>query len=1177
MSDIRVLLLGPPEVYQDDRQVSIPQELPRVLLYYLASRGSMVERETLLTLLWEDLDETNSRKLLRETLSKLRNLFPKTEYLHTSANLVGLNFNHFHVDQLEFLDLIDQTGHIPWQTPADQPLPEETYALLKSAKGLWRSPHFMSGFDLPPIRRLEEWHVKTASQLEHLYGSVVERLSDHEIATGNLEQALQLVRTALSADSLNQDLHFRAMQILMNLDRKAEAKEYFSDVQKLLREELDTSPAPKLVDLYRQLQGQKTPTQPMASPQKWTVRSSLKVPFVGRRNELSKLHTAMHNGGGVFIFGESGQGKTRLLQQFSEEVEQKTRLLLSVSRPAENTLLFQPFVDLFRHHIRPDEWLALSPAWASQLTLLLPELNVMRPDLERPVSEYSPEASPEQARSLLLEAIRQVFLLISMDENLLFCLDDAQWADEASLATVGYLIERPPFDQRAFLISAARSDEKNPYLEELRRSLSQSPNFSVLNLGRLNQDEISSLVQHTLGHQPQKDFVYRLQRETGGNPLFILEILRALKQDYPDQEIPSPVDLPLTENIQSLIHTRLQRLSPKAREVLEIAAVIGTEFDPEIVEEVCLQEDMTFIKSLEEIQDHLLIEPVSDSPDNPRHRFIHSKIREVMLKEINPMRTRLLHGKVAYALEEKLHGNVYHQAAILARHFEAAGEYSQAFDYWMRAARRARHLFSTSECKQAYGRAERLIDRAPDLTEKQLHHLYTEWTDLLYEADDAREIRRINSNLLRLGRERNSPSLVGTALNGLSDACMATNQFEEGLAYTEKAIPNLEQSDIQYELMEAYNNRGVFLYMLNHFEEAIESFQDALAVGADVHGRHVLHARANAHYQISIVQTLSGWPEIGLKHAIRSLADFSSTNRIHGQISAYSALAFSRYFLGELVRAREDTQIGIEMAQRTASVRMLGYLYIYRAMIELAMGDIDATLEYAQSSLKLGQQYQHREIIAESYRVVGDIFYWLKDPARSVEYYQRALQTSQGKFLAVDHLFRLGLALCLTGNLDEGQAHLSSAISHAKEAGLGMVSLLAQLSQAIVYPLISEWGQAYQKATQVHKEASRRGVTGTRILATILLGNVALQANDTLKAREYFESATKEASQLPYTWLEIQAQTMLDRTLRLADHPDTSIKQHVQQILDRVKPQTSRADIQDAYRNFCEKLSIDSN
>ena len=1177
MSDIRVLLLGPPEVYQDDRQVRIPQKLPCTLLYYLAARGTMVERDTLLTLLWENLDQAGSRKRLRETLGKLRNLFPKTEYLHTSANLVGLNFNHFHVDQLEFLDLIDQIGRIPWQTPAEQPLPEETYALLKSAKELWRSPHFLEDFDLPPFHRLQVWYEKTASQLEHLYGSVVERLCDHEIATGNLEQALQLVRTALSAAPLNQDLHYRTLYILMGLNRKTEAKQYFDYVQRLLREELDTSPAPKLVSLYRQIQGQKITPQPMTSPQKWSIRSSLEAPFVGRRNELSKLHTAMQNGGGIFIFGESGQGKTRLLQQFSKEVEQKTRLLLSISRPAENTLLFQPFVDLFRHHIRADEWLALSPAWASQLTLLLPELNVMRPDLERPVSEYSPEVGPEQARSLLLEAIRQVFLLISMDENLLFYLDDAQWADEASLATVGYLIERPPFDHRAFLIAAARSDEKNPHLDELRSFLIQSPNFSVLNLGRLNRDEISSLVQHTLGYQPHKGFVDRLLREAGGNPLYILEILRTLKQDYQGQEIPSPVNLPLTENIQSLIHTRLQRLSSKARQVLEISAVIGTEFDPEIVEEVCQQQDMTFVKSLEEIQDQLLIEPVTDSPDDPRYRFIHSKIREVMLKEINPMRARVLHGKVAYALEEKLHGNVYHQAAILARHFEAAGEYSQAFDYWMRAARRARHLFSTSECEQAYTRAEGLIDRAPNLKEKQLHHLYTEWTDLLYEAEDAREIRRINSNLLRLGRERNSPSLIGTALNGLSDACMATNQFDEGLAYTEKAIPNLEQSDLQYELMEAYNNRGVFLYMLNHIDEAIESFQDALAVGADIQGRNVLHARANAHYQISIAQTLSGWPEIGLKHAIRSLADFSSTNRIHGQISAYSALALSRYFLGELVRAREDTLLGIEMAQRTASVRMLGYLFIYRAMVELAMGNIDATLEYAHKGLELGQKYQHREIIAESYRVVGDIFFWLGDPARSAEYYQRALQTSQGKFLAVDQLFRLGLALCLMGKLDEGQGHLSTAITHSKEAGLGMVSLLAQLSQAVVYPLMGEWGQAYQKATQVYKEASRRKIAGTRIMASILLGNVALHANDTLKAREYFESATKEACQLPYPWLEIQAQTMLDKTLRLDGHPDASIEQRVEKILDQIKPQTTSPDIQDAYQNFLERLSVDSH
>ena len=115
---------------------------------------------------------------------------------------------------------------------------------------------------------------------------------------------------------------------------------------------------------------------------------------------------------------------------------------------------------------------------------------------------------------------------------------------------------------------------------------------------------------------------------------------------------------------------------------------------------------------------------------------------------------------------------------------------------------------------------------------------------------------------------------------------------------------------------------------------------------------------------------------------------------------------------------------------------MLGYLHTYRAMAELAMGNIDATIHYAHLGIQLGQAYGHAETTATSYRLLGDIFYWLHNQ-KSIKYYRTAVQISKDRFLASDHQMRLGLAL-ITNGQDSAQELLSQAIkTSANRTGNG--------------------------------------------------------------------------------------------------------------------------------------------
>jgi hypothetical protein len=148
-----------------------------------------------------------------------------------------------------------------------------------------------------------------------------------------------------------------------------------------------------------------------------------------------------------------------------------------------------------------------------------------------------------------------------------------------------------------------------------------------------------------------------------------------------------------------------------------------------------------------------------------------------------------------------------------------------------------------------------------------------------------------------------------------------------------------------------------------------------------------------------------------LKHANRSLEDFSTVNSCHGQFNAHSAMAISRYFLSQFDLARQSAQAGTELAERMQAWRMLGYLHAYRAHVELAVGHLDQAIEHAELAVLLGDRYSHAETSACGLRVIGDLFSWLEDMQPCVRYYQHAMDTGQNQFLAVDQQFRLGLAL----------------------------------------------------------------------------------------------------------------------------------------------------------------------
>jgi len=340
-----------------------------------------------------------------------------------------------------------------------------------NATRLWHGSQFLEGADVPSTHSIEDWLSQTNQQLTHLRTRFLLRLSDHSRASGQYEDALKYSFQAIESDNLNEDIHCRILRLLVDMEQYQEARQYYSYVTKLFSEELDSHSSLQLISVYRQIQKETLASIKSSQPD-WRVLATIHTPFVGRQAELSQLQETLIHGGGMIVSGESGLGKTRLIQEFCELFASDRRIFVTPCRPAETNLPFQPIIEILRNQIHTTEWGAIQDIWAEPLTIILPELLSLHPSLNPPGTPYD----PDQYRSTLFEAIRQVFMYIAQKKDLVIFLDDAHWADEATLSTVAYLIDRPPFDRNALAILATRSEEINPSLENFYLHITLHPN-----------------------------------------------------------------------------------------------------------------------------------------------------------------------------------------------------------------------------------------------------------------------------------------------------------------------------------------------------------------------------------------------------------------------------------------------------------------------------------------------------------------------------------------------------------------------------------------------------------------------------------------------------------------------------------------------------------------------------
>lgn len=1129
---LQILLLGTPVIFYADQPLTIKRQSLRAILYYLACHRDMVSRPEVIVLFWPDASEKDGRRHFREALSRLRAMLPEPDLILTDYDYVGLDHNRVYVDVLAFqeLQLKVQRNHL---IPNDKPLPDPIFHYVKQAVDLWRLPEFFAGANFSYSVEWDEWKEALEQSLSFQRRHLEVRLADHYAAMDEYENAVKVLHKAIEFDIYNTDLYYRMVVWLRKAGQINDAKEVCRQVKILADEGLEIPP--QLIRLCKELQhesGFQTPGERKS----WQGDPIIKVPFVGRTKELAELNKIMIRGGGALISAEAGAGKSRLVLEFYNSLQPSPRILFAAGRPLEKDLPFQPLIDTLRNSILPEEWKALDQIWKNQIASLLPELN--RFNSEPAILDIHPA---EDARGLLFEALRQLFLQISSREKILMILDDAQWCDRATFEVLAYQIERDLFNGRGMFVLIRRIEEPNDYLEEFINHTRIAEHIVQMDLELLNKDEVFLLANYALGQAVTDELVDRLIKDSGGNPLFVLETLRLiLDKSYSKISIEELDKLPLATSIYALVRERVKRVSTSARQVFMAASVVGNEFGMQFIRDLINISSEGLVNALEELENAHLIEFVAETGGATTYRFIHDQIREIMYSELSKPRRMLLHSKIARMMEKE-YADHHQFAPIIANHFECSDEWHEAFYYWLKSAAYAKTIFSFQEAFSFYKKAENIIEQNNLVAKvEEIFMLYSQWGKsclLVHQLDQA---SYCFAKLSGYGEKYRSDLLIGAALSGSGYIFYLKKQIEPAMNQTVKAIELLENSSDRLTLSIAYYRFAIIKIFTHRPVEAIEILQKEIALIEFVKGDEIREVLGESEFLLCYLYNMVGWPEKSITIANKIIVESQSGGNLFYEAQARETLGLAYYYLEQYDQAVVHLEEAFQIFHHTLANSNAIIIMIHLGYCYFARGEMQKGREMIQQIGKLMDETSNFQFEDQFYYLQGLYYYQILDYPKA-EYFLRKGVTISGDLNNIlSCKLLLSVLLTIKKEYADAKELLGEIDQAARESELEFIRLYTKLAWAGYYLSRGKYEKVTGALTGVQEESKRRK------LSTLALWVNTLQIRKLL-AVQSFEAVTplvEETLILNQTVKNPWIETEIYRLVAQSDHPLNQDYQH---------------------------------
>jgi predicted ATPase/class 3 adenylate cyclase len=499
-------------------------------------------------------------------------------------------------------------------------------------------------------------------------------------------------------------------------------------------EPVEASDAPAVADLVLStvVGRQEQPEPPRGLP-------GLRARLIGRETQLRKMIELSNGlnqsvGGLIWIEGEPGIGKSRLMAEFATSIAESGVLQWSgTSSPQKSDHAFSLFSDVFARalNVRPvdtpdqirakiNQAIESWPRDAKMARAYLEMLLGVRPSgLE---AERLAGLEPEQLRQQTFVALRRLFKSLVAQQPLVLLLDDLHWVDPMSAELLLFLLTMVASAPILFVCAQRRQGADLPN-DRLVKVQGLIPTQTIqLTLQRLSASESEALLDELL---PRTELPARIRQlvleQSEGNPYFIEEFVRMLIEQGYLQHVDGGwrvvagqdvSDLPVPSSLDVLVRSRIDALPPDLKRLLQEAAVIGAPFETDLLGRV--SDTPNVMAGVRRLESRLLVRWAAEAS---QWHFSHPLIETVAYTTMLKARRRSLHLKVAQALEVQWAGVEADHVEQLAYHFTQTDQNAKALTYLVMAGERAAAQYANEEAISYLERAAERLDAEPEATD----------------------------------------------------------------------------------------------------------------------------------------------------------------------------------------------------------------------------------------------------------------------------------------------------------------------------------------------------------------------------------------------------------------------------------------------------------------------------
>jgi class 3 adenylate cyclase/tetratricopeptide (TPR) repeat protein len=721
------------------------------------------------------------------------------------------------------------------------------------------------------------------------------------------------------------------------------------------------------------------------------------TPLVGRQSELHLLQEYMQrvivgDGRLIAIVGEAGIGKSRLVLELRSRNEQPA------DAPSPDVAATSPGLASSWHWVTNMSFLATTQFGA--LTVLVRSLlgledswdkasghQQLRTNLKHILGEHVPEAqfdsclaplgellsvtdpsrTPEKfdakvQRRMLLASLRSLVAAKAARQPLTIVLDDGQWIDQASMEVMDDLMQLVPEHPMLILIT---------HRPGWQHKWSGKGFYHQINLGSLTVEEshaFYTLVGADL--ELPDDFIEQLVGKTGGNPLFIEEVVHAIRKDerrgLEDKHAKwqAPTAMPAT--IEGILAARIDSLEPHLRRILQIAAVIGQIFAERLLTAVGeasapLRPHLERLIQLEFIAEHH-----SGLVADVEYRFQHGLIQEVSYHQLLITQRQALHLRTAQCLEELYAAQLSEHSELLAYHFSRSLDKERTIFYLRLAGDHAMRLYAHEAAYHHYQQALALCEDslAPSADERkaELCEYLGEVCDLLGKGEKARSY--YEQSLALLARQETDASVVAQLHRRIGETWLKQGEFSQALncyACAEKLLegrePGTSWAQVRLALAQVCFRRGMLDQTHAHCEEALPVFLT-----------HARYKEAGDVYNLLAgVELRQSHVDTAIAQLFQSVVMRERSRDLPGKASCYSNLGVIYASKGEPGKAIAFYKQGLDLFEKTGDLYAASTIYCNLGMAYALTSEFHLALQSLEQWIRLADTIGFRLILAEAY------------------------------------------------------------------------------------------------------------------------------------------------------------------------------------------------------------------